>query len=142
MLLPCSQIHTCARSAFLLLRAGGGKKKLVCKPGRNSQLLAVSLRRAFLICLSGTIATASHNLQTATQKAAVQALLEELCLCPVAMGPLPRVIRGEHATACIPKGVQALVTFTPVETHRWHTQPGALSTQGTESVLENSPLPS
>lgn len=47
---------------------GVGRKKLACKLGRNSQLLAVSLRRAFITCLSGTIATVSHNLQTGCPK--------------------------------------------------------------------------
>lgn len=114
---------------------GMGRKKFAWKPGRNGQLLAVSLRRAFLTCLPGTMATASHNLQTATQNTAVRALLEEPCLHPVAMGPLPCVIGG------IPTSVQALVTFTSVETHRWHTARGSLYPR-VESVLENSPLPS
>lgn len=35
MLLPCSQIHTCAHSALLSLRAGSGKKKACMQAGEE-----------------------------------------------------------------------------------------------------------
>jgi len=81
-------------------RSGQGVgRKLACKLGMSSQLLAETLRRAFLTCLPSTIATSSHNLQAVTQNAAGQALLEETCLCPIAMRPLTCVTRAEGANA-------------------------------------------
>lgn len=69
--------HTpvCVHPASFALREEGGKGNPACQAGRSSQVLAVLLRRASLTCLPGTIATASHSLQTATQNTPVCAPL-------------------------------------------------------------------
>lgn len=88
--------HVCARPTSFALQAEGGKGNLACQAGRSSQLLAVPLRRASITCLPGTIATASHNLQTARKP-------EYSCLCPVAMGW--ELLCGWRACGCTrPRG--------------------------------------
>lgn len=118
MLLPRGQTHTCVcvHSASFALRAEGGKGNLARQVGRSSQLLAVPLRRASFTCLPGTMATASHNLQTATQNAPVCA-------------PLPwdgsfYVVGGERVAARSPAGVRAPVTSADGDPPRAHTARG------------------
>lgn len=143
MLLPCSQINTRARSAFLSLRAACWKRKsLWANQGGTA---------SYCQCLSGGLFSlacqAPLQLTAATCKQTPKWCWPDspggVMFVPCCHGTAPlHDQRRVYNLTQVLTSAQLLLTPTPVKTHQSHTQTGALSTQGMEPVLEISPVPS